>query len=86
MIADVEFLLYVRFGNTVYRQIVELTDGHKLHFSHCRFISCYKSQFITEIQKDPSIQDLVDTFNDSLGYFAVFAVNIVYLGDLFAII
>ena len=72
MITAIEFLLdniYVRFANTVYRQIVGIPMG-----TNCApliadlFLYCYESQFMAKIQKDPSKQDLVDQFNNTFRY------------------
>ena len=72
MITAIEFLLdniYVRFGNTVYRQIVGIPMG-----TNCApliadlFLYCYESQFMAKIQKYPSKQDLVDQFNNTFRY------------------
>jgi len=72
IISAIEFLLdniYVRFGDTIYRQIVGIPMG-----TNCApliadlFLYCYESQYIAKIQKDPTKQDLVDRFNNTYRY------------------
>ena len=72
MIKALNFLLdniYVRFGNTVYRQVVGIPMG-----TNCApliadlFLYCYESQFMAKIYKDPSKHDLLDLFNNTFRY------------------
>ena len=72
MITALEFLLdniYVRFGNSVYRQIIGIPMG-----TNCApliadlFLYCYESKFMTVINKDPSRQHLVSKFNNTFRY------------------
>ena len=72
IIAAVENLLdniYVRFGRTLYRQIVGVSMGINCSpLIADSFFYCCESQFMTKIQKDPLKQDLVDMFNDTCRY------------------
>ena len=72
MINAINFLLdniYVRFGNTVYRQVIDIPTG-----TICAplladlFLYCYESQFMAKIYKDPSKHDLIDNFNNPFIY------------------
>ena len=72
MINAINFLLdniYVRFGSTVYRQVVGIPMG-----TNCApliadlFLYCYESQFMAKIYKDPSKHDLLDLFNNTFRY------------------
>ena len=67
MINAVNFLLdniYIRFGNTVYRQVVGIPMG-----TRCApliadlFLYCNESQFMAKIYKDRSKHDLLDLLN-----------------------
>ena len=70
MINAINFLLdniYVRFGNTVYHQVIGIPMG-----TNCAsliadlFLYCYESQFMAKIYKDPSKHDLIDNFNSTI--------------------
>ena len=72
MITALEFLLdniFVRFGNTVYRQIIGIPMG-----TNCApliadlFLYCYESQFMAKISKDPTKEHLVQKFNNTFRY------------------
>ena len=72
MISALEFLLdniYVRFGTSVYRQIIGIPMG-----TNCApliadlFLYCYESQFMAKISKDPLKLHLVDKFNNTFRY------------------
>ena len=67
-----EFLLdniFVRFGDSVYRQIIGIPMG-----TNCApliadlFLYCYELQFMTKISKDPSKQHLINKFNNTFRY------------------
>ena len=67
-----EFLLdniFVRFGNTIYRQIIGIPMG-----TNCApliadlFLYCYESQFMAKIYKDPNKEHLIDVFNNTYRY------------------
>ena len=71
-ITALEFLLdniFVRFGKTVYRQIIGIPMG-----TNCApliadlFLYCYESQFMAKISKDPSQQHMVQKFNNTFRY------------------
>ena len=72
LIKALNFLLdniFVRFGDTVYRQKIGIPMG-----TNCApliadlFLYCYESQFMAKIHKDPSKQHLVDLFNNTYRY------------------
>ena len=67
-----EFLLdniFVRFGDSVYRQIIGIPMG-----TNCApliadlFLYCYELQFMTKISKDPSKQHLINKFINTFRY------------------
>ena len=72
MIMSLEFLIdniFVRFGHSIYRQVIGIPMG-----TNCApliadlFLYCYESQFMSKINKDPSQQHLVETFNYTFRY------------------